>query len=106
MERRSAEIQSRGSEYFEQIVSNGEEETLHLEFKIISQAGGPLTKDDKKTIGKALGGMANAEGGVLILGIETETSDGIDRAVAKRAIKTLQRTTNFVRSYISDVLSP
>ena len=106
MERRRAEIQSRGAEYFEQIVADREEETLHLEFKTISRDGGRLTREDKNTLGRAVGGMANAEGGVLILGIETQTSDGIDRAAAKRAIKTLQRTTNLVRSYISDVLSP
>jgi hypothetical protein len=106
MDRRSAEIQSRGAEYFEQIVADKEEETLHLEFKTISHDGGRLTRVDKDTIGRAVGGMANAEGGVLILGIETETSDGIDRAAAKRAIKTLRRTTNLVRAYISDVLSP
>jgi hypothetical protein len=106
MERRSAEIKSRGAEYFEQIVTDREEETLHLEFKTLSQGGGQLTKEDKRTIAKAISGMANAEGGVLILGIETQTSDGIDVAVAKRSIKNLQRTTNRVRSCVSDALSP
>jgi predicted HTH transcriptional regulator len=106
MERRSAVILSRGTEYFEQIVADREEETLHLEFKTLSHDGGHLKNDDKKMIGKSIGGMANAEGGVLIIGVETETSDGVDVAVRKRAIKSLERTTNLVRSYISDVLSP
>jgi hypothetical protein len=106
IEDRTAQIRSLKGEYFEQTVASHEEETLHLEFKTLSRDGSQLTRDDRKTIGEAVSGMANAEGGVLILGIETETSNGIDVAAAKRPIKNLQRTTNLVRSCISDALSP
>jgi Putative DNA-binding domain len=105
-DRRSTQIRERGVEYIDQILTDREEETLHLEFKTLSRDGGQLTKEDKRTIGKAVGGLANAEGGVLILGIETETSNGIDVALAKRPIKNLPRTTNLVQSCVSDALSP
>jgi hypothetical protein len=106
MERRSDNIRSRGAEYFDQIVADREEETLHLEFKTLSHDGGQLKKDDKKLIATAVAGLANAEGGVLVIGIETERVDGVDVAVASRSIKQLQRTTNLIRAAIPEMLSP
>jgi hypothetical protein len=106
MESRSDHIRSRGAEYFDQLTANREEETLHLEFKTLSHEGGQLTRDDRKLIATAVTGLANAEGGVLIIGIKTDRVDGIDVAVAKRTVKELQRTTNLVRSAIPEMMSP
>ncbi|WP_157681683.1 helix-turn-helix domain-containing protein [Bradyrhizobium sp. ORS 285] len=82
------------------------EETLHLEFKTLSHPGGELKRDDKKLIAKAVTGLANAEGGVLVIGIATARVDGIDVAQEKRLVKQLSRTTNLVRAALPEMLSP
>ncbi|WP_396604504.1 helix-turn-helix domain-containing protein [Bradyrhizobium sp. YCK136] len=104
--RRSDNIRSGGAEYFDQIVTDREEETLHLEFKTLPHDGGKLTKDDRKLLAEAVTGMANAEGGVLVVGIRTQRTDNIDVAIAKHSVKQLQRTTNLVRAAIPEMLSP
>jgi hypothetical protein len=104
--RRSDDIRARGAEYFDQLIADREEETLHLEFKTLPHDGGQLKRDDRKLIVAAIAGLANAEGGVLVIGIETKRVDGIDVVVAKRLISQLQRTTNLVRSQLPEVLSP
>jgi hypothetical protein len=106
MERRSDSIRSRGAEYFDQVVADQEEESLHLEFKTLPHDGGKLTKEDRKLIAEAAAGLANAEGGVLVIGIRTRKVDGIDVAMAKQSIKQLQRTTNLVRAAVPEMLSP
>ena len=48
------------------------EETLHLEFKTLSDSTGEkLTKEDRRVLARAVCGMANAEGGHIVLGVET-----------------------------------
>jgi Putative DNA-binding domain len=106
MESRSDQIRSRGVEYIAQVVADHEEETLHLEFKTLSHSGGELKRDDRKMIAQAVAGLANAEGGLLIIGIETNRKEGVDVAVAKRPVSQLNRTTNLIRSLISEMLSP
>ncbi|WP_316205388.1 ATP-binding protein [Bradyrhizobium sp. SZCCHNS3004] len=102
----SERIKSEGPAYFDDLVSRREEETLHLEFKTLSCAGGELKRDDKKVIAKAIAGLANAEGGVLLIGIATVRVDGMDAASEKRTVMQLSRTTNLVRASIPEMLSP
>lgn len=106
IERRSENIRSTGGPYFDQIVADREEETLHLEFKTLSHDGGKLTRDDRRLIAEAVTGLANAEGGILVIGIKTQKADGIDVAIAKQSIKQLQRTTNLIRAALPEMLSP
>ncbi|MCK1282335.1 ATP-binding protein [Bradyrhizobium sp. 44] len=106
MESRSHDILSKGASYFDQVIVDREEETLHLEFKTLSHDGGQLKRKDRKLVAAAVTGLSNAEGGVLIIGIETKRMDGVDVASAKRPIKQLQRTTNLIRSAIPEMLSP
>jgi hypothetical protein len=106
MDSRSDHIRALGADYFERIVADREEETLHLEFKTLTQEGGRLTRDDRKMIAEAIAGLANAEGGVLVIGIETKRLDGVDVATAKRPIEHLQRTMNLVRAQIPEMFSP
>jgi hypothetical protein len=106
MERRSDNIRSRAAEYFDQIVADREQETLHIEFKTLSHEGGELKRDDRKLIAAVVTGLANAEGGVLVIGIETQRVDGVDVAIGKRTVKRLQRTNNLLRAAIPEMLSP
>ncbi|WP_167772122.1 AlbA family DNA-binding domain-containing protein [Bradyrhizobium frederickii] len=106
MESRVDQIRALGASYFEQIIADREEETLHLEFKTLAQDGGRLTRDDRKMIAEAIAGLANAEGGVLIIGIETKRLEGVDVAIGKRSVKQLQRTANLIRAQIPEMFSP
>jgi hypothetical protein len=99
-------IKHAGAEYFSDIVVRQEEESLHLEFKTLSQEGGVLIKEDKRIIARAIAGFANAEGGVLIIGIATQRLEGRDVAYKRQPIKQLSRTTNLVRAALPEMLSP
>lgn len=64
------------------------EETLYLEFKQKSdRRHANLDEPDRKNFSKAISGFANADGGVLVFGIETTRhQDGIDRAISLKPI--------------------
>src|SRR3990172_481244 len=70
------------------MVQDRREEDLHLEFKQKEdRRHGDLGDGDKKAFSKAMAGFANADGGVLVFGIETARSqDGVDRAVSLKPI--------------------
>jgi hypothetical protein len=91
----------------DEIVAERREETLHLEFKTLSAASQVnLAKDDRKTLAKAICGFANAEGGSLIIGIETSKLDGLDVAVGKRPVENLIRMRSQIAAIIPELLSP
>lgn len=63
--------------FFEALVAEKREESTRLEFKRKSAPNQvELQRDDKKLLGEVISGFANASGGVLILGIDTEKVDG------------------------------
>lgn len=75
--------------HLEKLVQEGREEDLYLEFKQkVDRRTGDLGDGDRKAFSKALAGFANADGGVLIFGVETaKTADGIDRAASLKPIQ-------------------
>jgi hypothetical protein len=77
----------------DKLVQDGREEGLYLEFKQkVDRRTGDLADGDRRAFSKAVAGFANADGGVLIFGVETaKTADGIDRAFALKAIQDHQR---------------
>ena len=81
------------------------EETLHLEFKTLSSNSG-LNREDRKMIAKAICGFCNAEGGLLVIGVETKRVDGIDTATALRPVRELNRLQNLVKAAVPEMLSP
>jgi len=72
----------------EKLVRERREEDLYLEFKEKAHRDrGDLDDADKRAYSRALSGFANADGGVLIFGIETKRStDGLDQAYALKPI--------------------
>ena len=103
---------------FEHLVAAGEpgldtlcadaaEESLHLEFKTLSDHSGTrLTKDDRRLIAKALCGLSNAEGGTLILGIKTERHDNIDVARELKPFENCKSLRSRIVAALPDLLSP
>lgn len=98
-------IQRAGPAGIDVLVDQAQEETLHLEFKTLS-ADTTLIRDDRKMLAKAICGLSNAEGGLLIVGIETKKIDGVDTAFKKRPIKNLDRYRRLVAAALPEMLSP
>ena len=72
----------------EALIQDKREENLHLEFKQKSdRRNGDLTDPERRAFSKAISGFANADGGVLVFGIETSRgADGVDRAISLKPI--------------------
>jgi hypothetical protein len=88
-------------------ISNSTEETLHLEFKTLSDSSGEkITKEDRRVLARAICGMANAEGGTIIVGIETKRVENVDVAVASKLIKNSEKMRNLLVAAVPEMLSP
>ncbi|MCB8822318.1 AlbA family DNA-binding domain-containing protein [Microvirga rosea] len=105
------------SDLLDQILSGGEtalrelvldqEESLHLEFKTLANMSGThVTRDDRKLLAKALCGMANAEGGLVLVGIDTQKRDGLDFASDLRPFDDREAIRNRIVGLLPDLLSP
>jgi Putative DNA-binding domain len=70
------------------LVQERREEDLYLEFKQkADRRNGDLSEGDKRAFSKALSGFGNADGGILIFGIETaKGAEGVDRAASLKPI--------------------
>src|SRR5277367_5285911 len=78
--------------YIKQCVAEKMIETEVLDFKEASSQSGPMGKDDKKNLSKALSGFANGGGGILIWGVKaTQSKDGPDAAEELKPIGNLKR---------------
>ena len=61
----------------------GQEENLHLDFKLLEGAPDLGNRTDRKTLAVALSGFANASGGLIIWGVDArKNADGIDCVTA------------------------
>jgi Putative DNA-binding domain len=100
-------LRDQGYPALNDMVTQQIEETLHLEFKTLSdQTGSSLLKEDRKLIAKAVCGFSNAEGGVLLLGVRTTKSHGIDVALGLVDFENVEAMRNRIVSAIPDLLSP
>ncbi len=77
----------------DQFVQDQREEDLHLEFKQKADSRhGNLDDPDRRAFSKAVSGFANADGGILLFGVETKKSqDSPDRVCALRPITNADR---------------
>jgi Schlafen, AlbA_2 len=98
---------SKGVAAIQELIDESEEETLHLEFKTLSSASASnLAKDDKTLLARAICGLANAEGGTLVIGIGTTKVDGLDVASARQPLANCARLRNRVAAALPELLSP
>ena len=65
-----AQLESRGSEFVNELIANMASEELYLDFKRSTDenADRRLHDDDRKNLGKAISGFGNSDGGVIIWG--------------------------------------
>lgn len=101
------DLVSGGIVALEKAVTEQLEENYQLEFK---QKQNPcdleLHKDDRRALGEALSGFANAVGGTLVIGVRTERPNGVDRASELKPIQNVAAVADRYRSYINDCVSP
>lgn len=82
-----------------------QEENLHLDFKL-AQASMD-SRDDRKTLAKALSGFANGDGGVIVWGVDASPNeDGIDCAHTKRPILPLSQFISKLNEYTGQAVNP
>lgn len=80
------ELERDGWQLLRRWVDDGERESQHLEVKVAQMDGGPGKLSDKTAadIAKALAGLANAEGGVIIVGLDAQKPpDGSDDQICR-----------------------
>lgn len=83
-----------------------QEENLHLDFKTIANSA-LKSADDKRSLAKALSGFANAEGGMVVWGVDArKNDDGVDCAQRLVAIENVNALLPRLNSLTSDLVSP
>lgn len=103
----STRLREEGAEVINQLIADQTEETLHIEFKTLSDVSGDrLMKDDRRMLAKAICGIANADGGVIIIGVETKRIDNVDVAVGKKLIAKPDALRNRITAAVPEILSP
>jgi hypothetical protein len=101
------DLKQGGLALLEYAVAQRVEETYLLEFKQKHNASDvELHKDDRRALGEALSGFANAIGGTLIIGVRTERPNGVDRAVEYKPIQNVSTVAERYRAYVNDCVSP
>jgi hypothetical protein len=101
------DLRSRGIIAIQELCDSAREESLHLEYKqLADQSSHTFTREDKKRIAKALCGLANADGGVLLIGIASRKEDDLD--VADRVVPLSRAATlkNRLVSFLPELLGP
>ncbi len=85
----------------------GRAESIELEFKTKEHPDSQiLSKTDKRNLGKALSGFSNADGGVVVFGIETKRKAHQDRAHELRPIADIARFKSEVDGRLGELLRP
>ncbi|MBP9811345.1 ATP-binding protein [bacterium] len=93
--------------YIKQCVEEKAIENEVLDFKEASAHSGPMVRDDKKNLSKALSGFANGDGGILIWGVKAvQTREGPDAADELKPIANLKRFLTDMNSMSPQLASP
>lgn len=89
------------------IVADSLEETIHLEFKEKSDpVNDEWNKSDKLNFAKCLSGFANADGGVLIWGIQTRNPNKLDKATGLAPLSKLDKNVIKLRDFCGEFTQP
>lgn len=98
---------ARGISAVEELIAERREESLHLEYKQVDNRGSDaLTRDDKKRIAKAACGMANAEGGLILVGVASRKAEGLDVADAIVPLTQAATVRSRLVSALPEMLGP
>jgi hypothetical protein len=99
--------ESGGWTFVEALVSEQQEESLHLDFKRKRDPRtASLDKDDRKNLGEALSGFANAEGGLLVWGVDARISGEIDAVVGLEPLQDVRGFLSHLTRLTPELVSP
>ncbi len=103
------QFQREGEALIERMVNEGEQEGLTLDFKTARGHAAPMQEDDRKTLAESISGFANADGGLIVWGIDCRqgpTRDDPDQAQSLKPISNLGRWLSDLNQYTHQVVSP
>ena len=87
--------------------ASAQDEGVHLDFKRKCEPHkADLDPEDKEVLSKALSGFANTEGGVLLVGVETESDKGIDRFTRLGPVCPLDQVTQRIAAQFANLTDP
>jgi hypothetical protein len=86
-------------------ILTGQGENLTLDFKTVSRPD-LANRDDRKNLAIALSGFANSDGGLIVWGITTQKTNGVDCAAAKSEIGPLSRFMGRLNQLTPEAASP
>ena len=85
---------------------NGEEEGLHLEFKI-ARTEDLRHRDDRKNLARAISGFANSDGGVIVWGVDCrQDANGIDRVNSLPGVANFDLLCSRLKDLTPEAASP
>lgn len=87
-------------------VTRGQEENLHLDFKLVK---GPSlsSSDDRRNFACSISGFANSSGGLVIWGVDArKNADGVDCAVALKPIDQVALLLGRLNSLTGEAVDP
>ncbi|RUX95828.1 MULTISPECIES: ATP-binding protein [unclassified Mesorhizobium] len=108
------EVTTGGEALLQESILQETQETLQLDFKgsAVGKQGalftdeGKLTKDGRRSIAKAMSAFSNSAGGVVVIGVDCRTVDGVDAAQALDPIPNWKAALSAVSSLVGDLLQP
>lgn len=90
----------------ERWVAEQQQEDLRLDFKIVA-GGSTLNKDDRRNLTEAVSGFANADGGLIVWGIDArKNADNVDAACALKPVASAAAVLSQLREHPGQVTSP
>ncbi|GAB4226037.1 MAG: hypothetical protein Tsb0032_32270 [Kiloniellaceae bacterium] len=101
------DLKARGEAALHELIASSHQEGFGLEFKRKENSETwKLSKQDKRNLGAALSAFSNADGGLVIFGIETKKEDGADVAAKAVPISEISRFKGSVDALIGEYLRP
>lgn len=102
-------LEARGESAIDDFIATRKSEELFLDFKQSADDGGGryLHQNDLKSLGRAISGFSNSEGGVLLWGVVARTDEGgADVAVEKRPLADATGFASRIEDAVSKVTIP
>lgn len=75
-----------GESAIQQLIDEKQDEYQYLDFKQAETDSAPMKDNDRKTLGKAISGFANTDGGVIVWGVKCAKKNGVDIPTELKAI--------------------
>jgi len=93
------------ADHIQAFIEDGQEENLFLDFKTINKPD--MTRDDRKTLAKALSGFANSSGGLVVWGVDARKNEqGIDCANKAKEVEKVSLFLSKLNQFTGDLVNP